>query len=83
MSTKLDKYVHRTIKEACEELRKETEKCIDNYSARKLDKDTLIVCYFATVGNYLTKISIANECLGKALEDEESTGNSERSKLLS
>lgn len=83
MTTKLDKYGYKVIKDSCIELEKEAQKFIDDYNKRKGSPAYLINNFLISFTSHLAMISVANECLGKALEDEESTGNSKVSKLLS
>ena len=83
MTIKLDKYGYKVIKDSCEELRKEASRFINDYNKRKASTSYLINNFLIAFTNHLAVISIANECLGKAIEDEDSARNSEVSKLLS
>ena len=83
MTTKLDRYSYKTIKDSCIELEKEAQKFINEYNKRRGSATNLINNFLIAFASHLAIISITNECLGKALEDEDSEGNSKRSKLLS
>lgn len=83
MTTKLDRYGYKVIKDSCIELEKEAQKFITEYNKRKGSAPDLINNFLVFFVGHLTMISVANECLGKALEDEESERNSKLSKLLS